>query len=242
MTDITLDENIARRIVRAIDKAVADDVPQYLCEHHLETNNAIIHLRGDYINENLRNLVACEGVELIPFKRYVWQGRLLADRRSKITYSITTQKTLLAIPKKKDRARPHFLMSVLAAENKDYQGLFGQQTLFPMESFDEETLQTDYDEIVAGMLDPSEGYRHYVIAYEAAGDELVDVKLEFLDRNFALVAEASLNEYIKPDFARLTDAEPIDKETPEAPADTARGLVGLKAGIRPQLREVEEKA
>lgn len=242
MTDIILDENIVRRIVRAIDKAVADDVPQYLREHHLETNNAIIHLRGDYINENLRNLVVCEGVELIQFKRYVWQGRLLADRRNKITYSITTQKTLQAIPRKKDRARPHFLMSVLATENKDYQGLFGQQTLFLMDIFDDETLQNDYDEIIAGMLDPSEGYRHYIIAYEATGDELVDVKLEFLDRNFALVAEASLTEYIKPDFARLTNAEPIVTETPEAPAHTVRGLIGIKAGIRPQLREVEQEA
>ena len=42
-------EKLMRRIVRAIDKAIVDDVPEYLREHHRETNNAIIQLRGDCI-------------------------------------------------------------------------------------------------------------------------------------------------------------------------------------------------
>lgn len=36
MNEIIFDENILRRIVRAIDKAIADDIPQYLQEHHKE--------------------------------------------------------------------------------------------------------------------------------------------------------------------------------------------------------------
>ena len=40
MNEIIFDENILRRIVRAIDKAIADDIPQYLQEHHKETNNS----------------------------------------------------------------------------------------------------------------------------------------------------------------------------------------------------------
>lgn len=57
-----------RRIVRSVEKAIAEDVPQYLREHHKETNNAIIQLRGDYINDNLRNMVVGENIELVPFK------------------------------------------------------------------------------------------------------------------------------------------------------------------------------
>lgn len=242
MTHIAFDENIARRIVRAIDKAVADDIPQYLREHHLETNNAIIQLRGDYINENLRSFVITDGVKLIPFKRYAWHGRLLVDHRNKITYSITTQKTLHAIPKKKDRTRPHFLQSILSQENGGYQGQYVQETLFPMETFDEETLENDYNEIISGMLNPSEGYRHYVISYNAVKDELLDVKLEVLDPYFSTVAEASLNSYINPDFARLTNIEVDDTDIQTTTKENVRDILGIKNGLRPTLKEVEKEA
>lgn len=243
MADIIINEDLLRRIVRAIDKAIADDIPQYLRDHRKETNNAIMQLRGDYINENLRQFVIAEGIELIPFRRFVWQGRLLADRRNKVTYSITTQANLSAIPKKKDRTKPHFLQSVLAAENSGYQGRYKQETLFSMDMFDAETLKNDYDEIIAGMLNPAEGYCHYVISYQTAENDLVDVKLEFLDCGFATVEEVSLNDYIKPDFARLTNTESIDENVPIPASEGIRGLLGIKkAGIRPALREAEEEA
>ena len=38
------------RIVRAIEKAIGEDVPNQLREHHLETNNYISLMRGDFIN------------------------------------------------------------------------------------------------------------------------------------------------------------------------------------------------
>ena len=79
MDSIKINENLMRRIVRSIDKAIADDVPQYLRENHKETNNAAIQLRGDCINENLRNLVVGGDIEFVPFKRYVWQGRIIVD-------------------------------------------------------------------------------------------------------------------------------------------------------------------
>lgn len=242
MNEIIFDENILRRIVCAIDKAIADDIPQYLQEHHKETNNAIMQLRGDCINDNLRSFVVTDDVKLIPFKRYSWHGRLLVDHRNKITYSITTQNNLHAIPKKKDRTRPHFLQSMLAKENGSYEGQYVQETLFPMEMFDDETLENDYNDIIAGMLNPSEGYRHYVISYNAVNDELLDVKLEFLDKHFSTIAEASLNSYINPDFARLTN---LGLETVDVSADShenVRDILGLKAGLRPSLKEIEKQA
>ncbi|MBP2656475.1 MAG: hypothetical protein H6Q73_4044 [Firmicutes bacterium] len=42
-----------RKLVRSLDKAIVGDVPEYLREQHKETNNAIIQLRGDCINDNL---------------------------------------------------------------------------------------------------------------------------------------------------------------------------------------------
>lgn len=242
MTNIILNEDIVRRIVRAVDKAIADDVPQYLRENYRETNNVTGQLRGDCINDNLRKLVVFEGVELIPFQRFGWHGRILIDRRSKITYTITSQANLKAIPRKKGRNRPHFLQSVLAIENCGYTGDCKQLTLFPMEKFDEDTLQKDFNDIIAGIFNPKEGFRHYVVAYHSIRDELFDIRLEFLDKGFNTIDSTSLNEYIKPDFSRLTDNMSVDDDLPNTPVISARGLISVKAGIRPQLRDVEEQA
>jgi len=238
---IKTNENLMRRIVRAIDKAIADDVPQYLRENHKETNNAAIQLRGDCINENLRNLVVGGDIEFVPFKRYVWQGRIIVDRAEKITYTITTQKTLRAVPRKQ-RNKPHFLQTILYMENGGYEASVKQMTLMDLFPFDEEDLENDYNSIVEGLIDPAEGYRHYVIAYDAEGSELRDIQLEFLDKDFNTIAAASLNEYIKPDFARLTDVEPVDEYFGDEIDGEAKGLLTIKSGLRPKLREVEKQA
>ena len=234
-------KNLMRRIVRAIDKAIVDDVPEYLREHHKETNNAIIQLRGDCINDNLRKLVVGGDIELVPFKRYVWQGRLIVDRSEKITYTITTQKTLHAVPRKR-RSKPHFLQTLLYMENGGYEAPLKQMTLMDSFPFEAEDLENDYNSIVAGLLDPAEGYRHYVIAYDAEGSELKDVQVEFLDKDFNTIATASLNEYIKPDFSRLTDVDHVDEVLSDETDGESKGLVAIKSALRPKLREVNKQA
>ena len=234
-------KNLMRRIVRAIDKAIVDDVPEYLREHHKETNNVIIQLRGDCINDNLRKLVVGGDIELIPFKRCAWQGRLIVDRSEKITYTIANQKTLRVIPRKW-RSKPHFLQSLLYIENGGYEAPVKQMTLMDMLPFEEEDLENDYNSIVAGLVDPTEGYRHYVIAYDAEGSELKDVQVEFLDKDFNTIATASLNEYIKPDFARLTDVEHVDEVLENGNEGGAKHLLTIKPGLRPKLQEAQKQA
>ena len=241
MDGIRINENLTRRIVRSIEKAIVDDVPEYLREHHKETNNAIIQLRGDCINDNLRKLVVGGDIELVSFKRYVWQGRLIVDRSEKITYTITTQKTLHAVPRKR-RNKPHFLQTLLYMENGGYEAPVKQMTLMDFFPFEEEDLENDYNSIVAGLVDPAEGYRHYVIAYDAEGSELKDVQVEFLDKDFNTIATASLNEYIKPDFSRLTDVEHVDEVLEDETDGESKGLVAIKSGLRPKLREVQKQA
>ena len=234
-------KNLMRRIVRAIEKAIVDDVPEYLREHHKETNNAIVQLRGDCINDNLRKIVVGGDIELVSFKRYVWQGRLIVDRSEKITYTVTTQKTLRAVPRKR-RNKPHFLHSLLYMENGGYEAPVKQMTLMDISSFEAEDLENDYNSIVAGLIDPAEGYRHYVIAYDAEGSELKDVQVEFLDKDFNTIATASLNEYIKPDFSRLTDVDLVDEVLNDEPDGESKGLVAIKSALRPKLREVNKQA
>ena len=166
---------------------------------------------------------------------------MIVDRAEKITYTITTQKTLRAVPNKK-RNKPHFLQTILYKENGGYEAPIKQMTLMDLFPFEEDVLEDDYNAIVGGLIDPAEGYRHYVIAYEAENSELRDIQLEFLDKDFNIIAAASLNEYIKPDFARLTDVEPVTEAYNDETDGETRSLVSVKTGIRPKLREGEKQA
>ena len=220
-------------IVRAIEKAIGEDVPNQLREHHLETNNYIGLMRGDFINENLRNFALADGYELIPIQRYGWRGRLLVNHEQRITLSIVTQANLHMIPLKK-RARPHYTMSILKVQNGDLQGQFAQQTLFTTEPFDPEILEADYETMMAGAIDPVEGYHHYFVAYRAEANGLVDVKLVLMDPMFNVVQEESLNHLIKPDFARLTEDTAAESAVvaEETHRRATRQLTKLKLGLR----------
>lgn len=241
VTDFPSDEMVIRRIVRAIQKAIEEDMPEFYRENHMETMNSARYVRGDKINENLRNMVASDDIQLLSFKRYSWDGRMLIDQNTHITYTITTSQNLAAIPKKKGRSFPHFLQSILAAENGDLEGQYVQQALFPMDAFDSDVLEDDYRKIVAGVLEPNSGYHHYVITYEFAKDALIEVKLVLLDRAFNTVSELDVSSFIKPDFGQLTEPQPETVEHTTEPAHKARDLVAVKPGIRPDLIALEEE-
>lgn len=241
VTDLPSDEMMINRTVRAIQKAIEEDVPEFCRENHMETMNSVRYIRGDKINDNLRKHVVSEDIILVSFKRYSWDGRMLVDQKNRITYTITTQQNLLAIPKKKNRSCPHFLQSILAVENGDLHGKYEQMALFPMEQFEDDVLEEDYKKIVSGVLSPDSGYHHYVVAYTFEKNELLDVNMMLLDKTFNTVNKISLNNFIKPDFARLTDEQPENSEQATKPAKTAKDLVAIKAGIRPELIEHEDE-
>ena len=242
-TQIVINDDLLRKIVYCIEKAIGDDLQQYLRENHRETNNAIILLRGDNINTNLRTHVVKDDIDLVPFQRYGWSGRMVIDRKEHITYSIMTEGTLSGVPKRKNRENPHYLQSVLYVENKDCIAKERQMTLedFGITIFDTDVLEQDFEKISQGMINVEEDYKHYIIAYKAENGEIKDIKLRFLDKDFNIVDEASLMQYIKPDFARLTDIGPSEDTDEDAKPDK-KGLVAIKSGIKPKLREIEKKA
>lgn len=240
-TDFPSEEIVIRRIVRAIQKAIEEDVPEFCRENHMETMNSIRYIRGDKINDNLRTLVVSDDVILISFRRYSWDGRMLVDLKNRITYTVTTEQNLAAIPKKKNRTCPHFLQSILAVENNDLHDECVQMTLMPMEQFEDDVLEEDYKKIVAGVLDPASRYRHYVVTYVFEKSQLFSVNMELLDKGFNRVKSLSLNNFIKPDFAQLTAEESEGKEETAESENTARDLVAIKRGIRPELIELEEE-
>lgn len=238
---IEYDINIIMSAIRAVEKAITEDIPREQKERHLETNNYIAFIRGDYINQNLKDFALVEGGELLAFKRYGWKGRLLIDRENKLSYSITSQSNLQQIPRK-HRTRPHFLQTLLNKENGDLEGRYQQMAMYDMDQFDSDTYDYDFEDIVGGAFDPSEGYRHCVIAYQSVRDELIDIKLVLLDGMFNIVEEHSLNHLRKPDFSQLTYSTPAQDTAVQEHNRATRGLTSLKPGIKPGLWEEEEEA
>ena len=235
-----LSDTLISAIIRAIDKAVSEDVPNQLRSMPLETNNYIRQMRGDWINQNLRDLAVMNGSMLHSFRRFSWNGRILVDRDSRLTISITTQNNLLLIPRK-SRQRPHFLQSILHELNGDLHGHYEQMRFFDTAPFEDETYAKDFADISNGAFDPAEGFRHCVIAYNTLADELVDVKLVVFDPYFNTVTEESLADYINPDFARLTESAGIDDSKRTDHNAATRRLSSLKPGIKPSIREKEKE-
>lgn len=236
-----ISDDLLSAIVRAIDKAVSEDVPNQLRTMPLETNNYIAFIRGDFINQNLRALAFDEGSLLHAFRRFGWSGRILISHESKLTISITTQTNLSLIPRR-TRRRPHFLQSILHGANGDLRGRYEQTRLFDTDPFKPEDYARDFEDIINGAFEPKEGYRHCVVAYRAYGNELLDIKFVVLDPWFNTVIEESLNEYMKPDFARLTDPAPVEATARDEHNAATHRLTSLKPGVKPALREGEKQA
>ncbi len=236
-------ENLERKLVWAINKAVADDIPLMFSEHLLDTHNFLGHFRGDCINTNLRLGITAEHITIFPFQRSGYAGRLVIDHVNKISYSITTEQNLRSIPRKRGRRTPHFLQTLLGIENAAYESECKQLTLISMNLFDEKTLQEDFESIIASLFTPDEGYVHYIIAYTPGKSGLLEVQLLFLDKDFDVIDAQSLNEFIAPDYAELT----AHRDIPDTSGDTTaepnvRSIIGLKPGLRPALYDEDDEA
>ena len=66
--------------------------------------------------------------------------------------------------------------------------------------------------------------------------------IEFMDRNFYVVDEASLNEFMKPDYAQLTETDLDTAEVAVPATESPRRLVSLKTNALVQLKEAEKQA
>ena len=248
LESIIENQMLNRKIVYAINKAITQDAPQDMRENHLETNNRHLFAVGDHINDNLRKHVVKDDVELISFNRYAWEGRILADRGNRVTYTISTHQTLKTVITK-HRNRPHYLMSLLYAENGDCEGTPKQMTFgdispaFKMDAFEAEVLEEDFGKIMQGSISMTDGYKHYIVAYTAEHHAIIKIELLLLDKDFAVVDQLDLIEYVTPDFAALTDSQYEEtEELEETEQEVKPSLLKLRPGVKPALRAMEEEA
>lgn len=223
-------------IVRAIEKGVNDDIRDYLRTSNKMTNNAVRLMRGDNINTNLRNSTISETMELKLFHRSAWEGCLLIDRLHKYTITICTKQTLEGIAAKPNRRIPHYLQTILYAENSDVVAQYHQMHLsdYQMDlitQFTDEDYRDDYDKIMEEEISFDDGYIHLVVVYEVKNFNVTYIAVRLLDRNLDISQEYSLMDYLQPNFGELT--QPEEKEEK---AD-AHNLVTVKAGLQKRKDE-----
>lgn len=236
-----INEDFKRRLVDCINMALHDNLPRYLAEFHPETTNGVPHQINDWINTNITTHLTNGNIDTITFARHSWQGKIVVDTENYIAYSIMRGKRVRQLRHEK-RERPHYLQTVIAVLNNKFTAGNKQITMFDMEKvFDEEIINSDYDTIMQGRINSNEGYIHCVIAYETERNEIVDIRILFLDKDFDEIDQISLNDYVKPDFAKLTSVESTEQISDEDREAPNVDLLTLKKGNAINLRAKNEK-
>lgn len=231
-------ETLLRNIVFAIGKAVSDDYSDFVRDYSaLDTRCGFGHMRINFINTRMKEYVSQTDAFIHNFKRYTWQGRIIIDKESKRTFSITTQTNLNSLIHKKGRRTPHFLQSILAIENKNVENPYEQLALIDTSPFEHKVLEDDYYSIMASDADEYKDFTHYVIAYLVSNNGLVDVDLILLDSRYVEIEMESLNEFITLDYGKLTETI-VAKSASDT--KSTRSLVSLKKGISLNLIEADK--
>lgn len=234
-----------RLIVKALAKAIGPDTRAFIVENDWDTYNSLILIRGDRINTNLRNTIISDTMELRHFKRFVWTGHLLIDRKHKITITICAKPTLHRIKNVKGRKNPHYLQSMCHILNGDLKAECKQMALSDISGveidppFAENVYEADFESIVDAAISQGEGYRHCLIAYEADGFELKSASLMILDKDLDVVREYSIMDLLQPDFGNLT--APIAKAEETLKKQDAHSLIKVKPGLKSKNANEPEK-
>lgn len=235
-----------RIIVKALEKAVGPDVREYLVNSNMDTNNAILLLRSDFINTNLRDLFAdSEDIELEHFNRSMWTGHLLIDRNHKIIMTISSKATLQRVKKDTSRKSPYYVQSMCHILNGDLEAPCKQMSISDIDGdeidplFAEKVYEEDFESIINDKISCCEGYRHYQITYEADRYELKSVSIMLLDKDLDVVQEISLMDLLEPDFGNLT--APVAKIEEEPQKKDAHNLVKIKDGLKSKKSNEPER-
>jgi len=218
-------EDFKRNVVACIVKALGDDRRRYMADFNPVTQNQISI--GDWINTNICDALPSERRIIHGFKRRKWEIKVVVDHENLMTYNVMKRSRLMAI-RREPREYPNYLQTIVAVLNDAYESPYEQISFFECGtfSFEDALIGDDFREIFGGLLSANDGYTHGVITYETNGWELSSVDILFLDKNLNPIEEVPLNDYIKPDYAALTQVEPEAETTAESKSSS--GLLSLK--------------
>lgn len=233
----SISNDLKRRIVDCISIALEDDLQRYLSDFRPATTNGVPHQISDFINTNIQKYITSDNVEVIEFTRSGWRGKIIVDRDSRVTYTIMREKRLRQLQREK-RERPHYLETIVTILNANFIAPRKQIPLFGNDysRFNDEVIDSDYYSIFKGQVNQSEGYHHCVILYDTSKGELTEASVSILDRDLDEVSRISLNEFIKPDYSKLTASRLDDYQDESAEETSSAELLTLRR------RKVETEA
>lgn len=234
--------NFCRYIVNCIDVALADDCKRYMLEFHPDTTNGVPHCIHDWINGNLVKYIPTD-IRVFKFNRYSWKSNMVIDDANKIAYTVMRQKGLHRLKSKK-RTFPHYLQTFVSILNSEFEGKNKQLMIdgLDAEIFSQDILNDDFRNLCGENLKATEGYRHCLIAFDTRNGQLSDVKAWVLDKDLDIADEHCLNEYIKPDYTKLTNID-TKNETDKLPQDTSNeSLLKLTNKSIVKIKEVAKQA
>lgn len=207
---------VAYKLVTCVRNALEDDVSSYMEWSNLTTYNALPFQKCDYINTRLEKDLAQENLEVFPFKRFNWESRVVIDRNQKVVYTVISKKRMSSLMKHYgDSTTPHYAILFANALNGDIQAPQKQLSAFESYPFTEEVMDEGFEKLLGGCVFRNEGYRYCVVTYEVSGRVLISCDAIFVDRDLDTIEKVSLNEYLRPDYAKLTTQDESETESSE---------------------------
>ncbi|MHB8170085.1 MAG: DUF5986 family protein [Thermincolia bacterium] len=234
-------ESFCRYIVNSIDVALKDDCKRYMKEFNPDTTNGVPNCIHDWINTNLVKYQLQE-FRVFKFNRDSWKSNMVIDDENKIAYTIMRQKRLKRIKDKK-RTSPHYLQTFVTILNTEFEAKIKQLTFAEFDTviFSQEIFSNDFNNLCRDNLKATQGYRHCLIAFDTREGQLSDVKAWVLDKDLGVYDELCLNEYIRPDYSKITEVE-LSEEKSELPQDTSNeGLLVLTDKSIIKLKETSKE-
>lgn len=230
------------KMVYSIIQALEVDLEIKRKELDLDSENYLGFIKSDLINTRLKEYFSESDCFIHSFKRGGWEGRMIIDMKERIIYSITSTKNLSIIPKVKERKIPHYMQSCVSVINGNIEA--PKQTTFIEvgSKFSEDLYIDDCNNIFRDLDINLDEFTYNVVTYVHKHNKVLDPEIHLLSDNFQLIETKSLNEYIKPDFAALTENFTLENNTNEKTGEEkSKNLITLKEGIKPKLRKREKE-
>lgn len=231
-------DKVLEKIVYSIVQAIEVDLLDKIVQMNLETDNYVRIIKGDLINTRLKEILLEPNYYIHSFNRGGWKGRMIIDNENLNIYSITSMENLLRIPRVKERRIPHYMQSCLCTINKTLKASEQISFIDIGSKFADEVYLDDCNMLFNNVNINLDEFTYYILTYEHKYHKIVDVQLHLLDKDFQVVDKKSLNEFIKPDFANLTEVFISDDETiSKTGKATTKELLAPRKGIKPKLKE-----
>lgn len=231
-------DKVLEKMVYSIVQAIEVDLPDKIVQMNLETDNYVRIIKGDLINTRLKEILFEPNYYIHPFNKGGWKGRMIIDNDNLNIFSITSMDNLSRIPKVKERNIPHYIQSCLYTINKSLKASEQISFIDIGSKFADEDYLDDCNKLFNNININLDEFTYYILTYEHKYHKIVDVQLHLLDKDFQEVDKKSLNEFIKPDFASLTEVIISDDETIlNTGKATTKELLAPRKGIKPKLKE-----